>query len=68
MTYAFRQPFLNVVLSEVLRWMEEHEYASIDQMRGSMSQRNVPDPAPYERANYMRVLSPYALCSANRDS
>jgi dihydroorotate dehydrogenase (fumarate) len=41
--------------------MEEHEYDSITQMLGSMSQRNVPDPATYERANYMRVLSSYTL-------
>jgi dihydroorotate dehydrogenase (fumarate) len=41
--------------------MEEHEYSSVQQMCGSMSQRNVPDPAAFERANYMRVLSSYAL-------
>ncbi len=52
---------LDTVLSGMLRWMEEHEYESTNQMRGSMSQRNVRDPAMYERANYMRVLSSYAL-------
>ena len=46
--------------------MEEHEYESINQMCGSMSQRNVPDPAAYERANYMRVLSSYTLRSPSR--
>jgi dihydroorotate dehydrogenase (fumarate) len=54
---------LDTVLSGIQQWMEEHEYQSIDQMRGSMSQRNVPNPAMYERANYMRVLSSYALRS-----
>jgi dihydroorotate dehydrogenase (fumarate) len=39
--------------------MEEHEYNSIQEMCGSMSQRNVPNPGAYERANYMRVLSSY---------
>lgn len=38
------------------RWMEEHEYESVSQMRGSMSLRNSPDPTVYERANYLRVL------------
>ena len=52
---------LGVVLSELVTWMEEHEYESIRQMCGSMSQRNVPDPAAFQRANYMRVLSSYTL-------
>jgi dihydroorotate dehydrogenase (fumarate) len=52
-------PHLDTVRADLLRWMEEHEYASIAQMCGSMSQRNVPDPAVFERANYMRVLSSY---------
>lgn len=52
---------LDSVRQNLFRWMEEHEYSSIQQMCGSMSQRNVPDPAAFERANYMRVLSSYAL-------
>jgi dihydroorotate dehydrogenase (fumarate) len=39
-----------------VRWMEEHEYESVEQMRGSMSQRHVADPTVFERANYVRVL------------
>jgi len=50
-----------VVLKDLRRWMEEHEYASIRQMRGSMSQRSVSNPAAFERGNYMRVLSSYTL-------
>lgn len=38
-------------------WMEENEYESIEQMRGSMSQQNVAEPAAFERANYMKVLA-----------
>ncbi len=38
------------------RWLEEHEYDSLDQMRGSMSLASCPDPHAYERANYIRVL------------
>jgi dihydroorotate dehydrogenase (fumarate) len=37
-------------------WMEEHEYESVAQMQGSMSQQNVAEPAAFERANYMKVL------------
>jgi len=36
--------------------MDEHDYESLDQMRGSMSLRNSPDPAAFERGNYMKVL------------
>jgi dihydroorotate dehydrogenase (fumarate) len=57
---------LDTVLSSIFQWMEEHEYESIHQMRGSMSWRNVSDPPVYERANYMRVLSSYALRSPLR--
>jgi dihydroorotate dehydrogenase (fumarate) len=49
------------VRADLLEWMEEHEYASITQMRGSMSYRSVAEPAAFERANYMKVLSSYAL-------
>jgi len=57
---------LDIVLRDLARWMEDHEYESIRQMCGSMSQRNVPDPAAFERANYMRVLSSYTLHSPGR--
>lgn len=47
---------LTEIEAEVVRWMEEHEYRSIKQMQGSMSQQNVASPAAFERANYMRAL------------
>jgi dihydroorotate dehydrogenase (fumarate) len=50
---------LRVVLEGMRAWMEEHEYESIDQMRGSMSLLRCPDPATFERANYMRVLQSF---------
>jgi dihydroorotate dehydrogenase (fumarate) len=49
------------VQADLLAWMEEHEYESIRQMQGSMSQQSVADPAAFLRANYVRVLSSYAL-------
>ena len=41
-------------------WMEEHEYQSVEQMQGSMSQLYCPDPAAFERVQYMRALQTYA--------
>ena len=52
---------LTAVRDELVAWMEEHEYESIRQMQGSMSQRAVSDPAAFVRANYVKVLSSYAL-------
>ena len=39
--------------------MTEHEYVSIKQMQGSMSQKSVAEPAAFERANYMKVLGSF---------
>lgn len=50
---------LRGLLTEMSQWLQEHEYASVAQMRGSMSQQNCPDPAAFERANYMRALTSY---------
>jgi dihydroorotate dehydrogenase (fumarate) len=47
------------VLAAMRRWMEEHEYVSVQQMKGSMSQRSVADPSAFERANYMKTLQSY---------
>jgi dihydroorotate dehydrogenase (fumarate) len=44
------------VLADMQQWMEEHEYESVNQMQGSMSQKHVAEPAAFERANYMKVL------------
>lgn len=40
----------------VRKWMEEHEYESVKQMQGSMSQLRCPDPGAFERAQYMRAV------------
>lgn len=49
------------IRTELINWMEEHEYESITQMQGSMSQINVADPAAFERANYMKMLQSWRL-------
>lgn len=43
----------------VTHWMEEHEYESIEMMQGSMSQKSVDNPAAFERANYIEIISSY---------
>jgi dihydroorotate dehydrogenase (fumarate) len=52
--------YLRFLLTDIREWMNAHEYESIQQMQGSMSQKSVPHPAAYERANYVKVLSSYA--------
>ncbi len=47
---------IGTIVQEMTQWMEEHEYESVRQMQGSMSQKNVAEPAAFERANYMKVL------------
>lgn len=48
---------ISEILQDMLHWLEEHEYESVSQMQGSMSQQYVTEPAAFERANYMRVLN-----------
>jgi len=47
------------VENDLRSWLEEHEYESVEQMKGSMSHKNCPDPAAFERAQYMRAVSTY---------
>ena len=48
------------VIEEALReWLVEHEYDSVAQLKGSLSQKNCPDPDAFERAQYMRAISSY---------
>lgn len=47
------------LLAEMQAWMKEYEYESVSQMRGSMSQKAVTEPAAFERANYMKALTSY---------
>jgi dihydroorotate dehydrogenase (fumarate) len=52
--------YLKTLEAAVREWLETHEYHSIEQMQGSLSQKNVAHPAAFERANYVKVLSSYA--------
>ncbi|GBC80105.1 putative dihydroorotate dehydrogenase A (fumarate) [bacterium HR09] len=52
---------LKQIKDEVTLWLEEHEYESLQQALGSMSLRRCPDPAAFERTNYMRILQSFRL-------
>ena len=49
-------PRPKLLRAELARFLEEHEYESLEQMRGSMDLLACPDPKAYERANYMHIL------------
>ncbi len=53
--------YLKTVLEEMGAWLEDHEYESVQQMQGSMSQKSVSHPESFLRSNYIRVLSSYSL-------
>jgi dihydroorotate dehydrogenase (fumarate) len=50
---------IGVIEREMRQWMMEHEYESVTQMQGSMSQIHCADPSAFERAQYMRALTNY---------
>ena len=52
---------INTILENLVTWMEEKEYVSLQQMKGSISLNHTSNPAAYERANYMRVLTNYSF-------
>jgi dihydroorotate dehydrogenase (fumarate) len=45
----------------MVQWMEEHEYESVKQMQGSMSANHAPNPAKFERVQYMKALSKFQV-------
>jgi len=47
------------ILTDIQGWMVEFNYESIQQMRGSMSQKSIAEPAAYERAQYMKALTTF---------
>jgi dihydroorotate dehydrogenase (fumarate) len=50
---------VSVMLNDLQDWMESHEYESIKQMQGSMSQQSVAEPAAFERSNYIQILNEF---------
>jgi dihydroorotate dehydrogenase (fumarate) len=51
--------YLQTILAELQSWLEEKEYASVEQLKGSMSRVRCSDPSELERANYMKALVSY---------
>ncbi len=50
---------LGVIERDLVAWMEEHEYESVKQLKGSLSQKNCADPSAFERAQYMKALAQF---------
>ena len=47
------------ILAGLREWMDENEYTSVEQLKGSMSHENYPDPSAFQRGNYMKTLTSY---------
>jgi dihydroorotate dehydrogenase (fumarate) len=52
---------VKVIERDLVAWMEEHEYSSVAQLKGSLSQKNCADPSAFERAQYMKAISQYSM-------
>lgn len=52
-----------LLLEQLIGWLEQNDYSSVEQLKGSMSQLHCPDPAQFERANYMKALISYSSTS-----
>jgi dihydroorotate dehydrogenase (fumarate) len=50
-------PYIKALELDLDRWIAEHDYQSVAQFKGSFSQKNCPDPAAFERAQYMRAIT-----------
>ena len=48
------------MLQQMTDWMSEHEYESVEQLKGCLSHRSCPEPRAFERANYMKALNEYS--------
>jgi len=54
-------PQIALIERDLVDWLEEYEYESISQLKGSLSQKNCAEPAAFERAQYMKALTGYSL-------
>ena len=57
-------PQIAMIESDLVEWLEEHEYESLNQLKGSLSQINCANPAAFERAQYMKALCSFSDNSA----
>jgi dihydroorotate dehydrogenase (fumarate) len=54
-------PQIAAIESDLARWLEEHDYESVQQIKGSLSQKNCAEPGAFERAQYMKALCTYSI-------
>jgi dihydroorotate dehydrogenase (fumarate) len=54
-------PQIAMIERDMTDWLQEHEYESVKQLKGSLSQKNCPEPAAFERAQYMKALTSYTM-------
>ena len=52
---------IRAIEKDLVAWLEEHEYESVSQLKGSLSQKHCDDPSAFERAQYMRAISSYPI-------
>jgi len=52
---------LSTLLRDLDRWLTEHDYTTLDQVRGALNHRRCPDPAAFERANYQKILQSWVI-------
>ncbi|MBE7382968.1 MAG: dihydroorotate dehydrogenase-like protein [Leptolyngbya sp. SIO1E4] len=50
---------LKTLEEDLIAWLQDHEYDSLETLRGSMSQQNSPDSSQFERVQYMRAIQSY---------
>jgi len=55
---------IGVIERDLVAWMEEHEYSSVTQLKGSLSQKNCANPSAFERAQYMKAISQFPMANA----
>jgi dihydroorotate dehydrogenase (fumarate) len=58
--YRHGASYLETMLAELTDWLEASDYDSIEQMKGILSQKNIPDPTVFERANYTKAITSFA--------
>ena len=54
-------PQIAIIERDLIAWLNEHDYESISQLKGSLSQDKCPEPAAFERAQYMKALTGYTM-------
>lgn len=52
---------IRTIENELITWMQEHEYESVEQLKGSLSHKNCPDPNAFERAQYIRAVGAHTI-------